>query len=1103
MAHRGNGPRKWRAKIGGHHQPPVNQTEWWKTVGQGRFATAAGGRTSFEVYLGTAFSELGDMLTAPNLVSSLNRALAGQYRIERELGRGGMGVVYLARDLTLDRLVAIKVVHPDLTTNPTVAARFLSEARAIAKLRHPNIVAVHAAGQVDGQLYYVMDYLEGETLRQRLHREGPLEPAVVVAIVSAIAGALDAASESGIVHRDLKPENILLEGDPREPRALLADFGIARLAGDGNTGPGAVMGTPAYMSPEQAAGEELDGRSDLYSLGIVAYEMLVGAPPFAGSHRSVISKQILDRPTPVAVRRAEIRPAMSDAIMRALEKVPDARWPSGRSFRRALSGESLSVVTPAAMPRKRRRWAPVAALTGAAVLAIGTGTALLRGNVPPDGVDPRRSILVLPFDNLRDDPAYEWLRDGSVNMLTLTMSQWRDLTVVDQDRVHDLVRELTADEAPIGLEQARRLARASGAWTVVLGDFIRRGDSLHLVARRYDVSSGQRLDLVQVDGLAGEDVRPLFDQLAARLLDLTGAPETQWATIASVTTNSVLAYRAYLRGIEALNQWRLLDASEALERAVGIDPEFSLANYKLAIARGWISSVDTLGRVAIERAARTSARLPPRDRQLIEGYSAFVAGDFDTGLDLYTQLIGRDSTDVEAWYGWADAAFHGGYHRRDPRLLSRSLQGFRRVIGLDSSFALAYEHAGAMLGDAGQPNGWLELVGRDSLRSVSAKAESPALQAARRQAQHEAVELARAWTRLQPRTPRAYYHLYKAFLGNGRVDEAREAVTRLREMFPDSTQPFFGFLDARAQFVGGDIEGSARTVRSVLPRVRPDVFREIEFAPEPLNEVMTGVDALGYFGDVDGAAEVIRLGRALFEQRPEKRDPGEKARGEEMWELSRLGLLLGATGTRPDQLRSVWDRGISLVRTGTEKDREEAPAVIGSTAIGLLLGPKADPTAVQEIDRLTERQSPAAVRALIAVRAGDSASARELLHQAAHRSDTAETPIEWQYRGDQRPIMAEAYYQLGEYDQVVQVLAQFAPESFRTRGFDSRWILLPRVRLLRGQALEHLGRVAEAATEFRAVVDQWGRAGADVELQPVVREAQRGLARVTGVGERG
>src|SRR6476660_599318 len=244
--------------------------------------------------------------------ASLQGALEPQYRLERELGRGGMGVVFLATDTTLDRRVAIKVVHPELAAHQSIVRRFLAEARTIARLRHPNIVAVHTTGTADGLLYYVMDEVEGESLRQRLTREGRLDPTEAGRIVADVAAALDAAGRAGVVHRDVKPENVLL--DRHTGRALLADFGIAReMAGDSgtsSTGQGVAVGTPTYMSPEQAAGEEVDSRSDLYALGVVAYEMLAGTPPFQGSKRVVVSKHIAERPFPIERLRGDVPPSL-------------------------------------------------------------------------------------------------------------------------------------------------------------------------------------------------------------------------------------------------------------------------------------------------------------------------------------------------------------------------------------------------------------------------------------------------------------------------------------------------------------------------------------------------------------------------------------------------------------------------------------------------------------------------------------------------------------------------------------------------------------------------------------------------------------------------
>ena len=1034
------------------------------------------------------------------LLQSLQPALGEQYRVERELGRGGMGVVYLARDLTLDRPVAVKIVHPDLSTNRAVAARFLAEARTIAKLRHPNIVSVHAAGEVAGQLYYVMDYLPGETLRQRLTRDGRLEPAVAARIASDIADALDTASAAGVVHRDLKPENILLDGTPDEPRALLTDFGIAWLAegGEGHTGPGAVMGTPAYMSPEQAAGEELDGRSDLYSLGIVTYEMITGAPPFTGTHRAVISKQILDRPAPIDQARPGIAPALAGAVMRALEKIPDARWASGKAFRRAMTGEISPPSGATAVPRRsiRRPITMAAAVSLIALFAVFGPR--LRRDGPPQGVNPRHSILVLPFRNARGDPGYGWLGDGSVSMLSLALSQWHDLTVVDQDRVHDLVGSEGQPNRTIGLELARAMARESRVWTVVLGDFERVGDTLRLVARMYDVASGKQVEAVQVADRAGDDVRPLFDQLAAKLLDLTGAPQTNRASLASVTTQSVEAYRAYLRGVDDLNHWRLAEASQELERAVRIDSTFSLANYRLAIARGWLSAVDTIGLAAIRRAARSAERLPARERQLIEGYRTFVEGDFERGMTLYSQLIARDSADVEAWYGLADAAFHGGYAHGRVEMLGKSLKGFRRVIGLDSTFGLAYEHIGALLTDVSQPHGWLRLVGTDSIIGWRpALDDSAMVEVERRQANQQAVALAQAWTRLQPSTSRAQYHLYKAYLAGNRVSEARQTVARLRAMHSDSNQAVFSLLDARAQFVGGDIGGAAQTVRTALPKVVPHSFGELDFAPEPVIDIMTGASAVGYLGDLATAAQLIRLGHELRRAHLEARDSTEKAREDDLWEIARLGSLYAASGTRTDRLRSLWTRGVALAKASEAEHRAMSWSYLTPTAIGLLLGPSGDPSAVTELEQLTEQPSPRSVRALMLARRGDSTGARALLADSTATKSMSGKSFQWSFDGsDLVPVIAQAYFELGDFAKVVEVLRGFQKKEFFRRGFDARWIVLPRIRLLRGQALERLGRNTLATAEFQAVIDQW--TGADAELGPVVQQARQHLARLAG-----
>ena len=269
-------------------------------------------------------------------IAPLATALAGQYDIERELGRGGMGIVYLAHDVKLEREVAIKVLPPALAGSADVRERFLREARTSARLTHPNIVAIHGAGEIDSRVYFVMGYVDGESLADRLRRDGPLDPAIVVPILRDVARALSYAHERGIVHRDIKPENILIDG--RTGRAMVTDFGIARVAEAAPlTMTGQVLGSVHYMSPEQVSGDKLDGRSDLYSLGVVGFQALSGRLPFDNESASAVIVAHVTKAAPTLLSLAPGLPfALAAVIDRCLAKSPDARYATGDELARAL-----------------------------------------------------------------------------------------------------------------------------------------------------------------------------------------------------------------------------------------------------------------------------------------------------------------------------------------------------------------------------------------------------------------------------------------------------------------------------------------------------------------------------------------------------------------------------------------------------------------------------------------------------------------------------------------------------------------------------------------------------------------------------------------------
>ncbi len=1022
--------------------------------------------------------------TGPGLAERLQAALGSQYELGPEIGRGGMGVVFQARDVTLARDVAVKAVHPELAIHSSIAQRFLAEARMIARLRHPNIVTVYTAGEAEDILYFVMDRVPGESLRERLNREGKLPPEEARRITMDIAAAIDAAAGAGLVHRDVKPENVLLEAG--SGRALLADFGIARALAAGPEGPvtgqGMVVGTPNYMSPEQASGEDVDSRSDLYSLGVVAYEMVAGHPPFVGPNRVVVSKHISEQPTTLTRLRPECPADLGAGIMRALAKAPSDRFQSGSEFRAALGG------TPTALPlfgRKRNRRALLAGAVLVLVAIVATVVAR-RPAGPPEGVNPRLSMLVLPFNNLRDDQSMEWLRNGSVNMLALNMAQWKDLTVVDHERVHDLLaRHSLSATDDIGLDMARKLAREAGVWTVVLGDFQQVGDSLHLTARVFDVATGVRTDVAEVNGPASDDPRPGFDQLALRLLDLSGAPGEVWADLASVTTPSIEAYRSYLSGLDRLNRWELAAAQRNFERAVQVDTTFGLAYYKLALTRGWlVGAADSAGQQAIDRAVLYSQQLPAHDRAVITAYRFFVLGQNAAARNIYQQLLARNPRDADAWYGLGDTWFHDDRRYMD-RNATESVRAFRRTLALAPDYTLAYEHVQAMLNLASQPSAPLLMVTPDSFAFASG-VDSVTRATALTRARLAGLESARAWSAAQPSAGRAHLAMVDAFLANEQYPEALAEVSRFRAA--DPRNPEMPFLEARVRFASGEGPRAAAELKSALATITPGDFAGAEDAPTVMADVMAGTNIFAYYGDLASAARVIELADEI------RTDVLPASVAQDMkggvWKRSMLSALYGSAGVPLAQLDRIWAATAEEARSVPADQREHVLHSGSDAAVGLLLS-RGDTRPVEEYQAISSEPLPPVVAALLALSRKDTVAARTALAAP----DSARKMMN--YSGSE-PLTAVALFELGDYEGVLRSLSHYETALFSTRGFDSRWAAIGRVRLLRGAAYEKLGRRAEAAEQYQLVLAQWK--AADHDLDEFRQEAEAGLARVQGRG---
>ena len=1045
------------------------------------------------------------MTTEPRDVSEiLQAALGARYELGAELGRGGMGVVLLARDRVLDREVAVKVIHPQLADHGALIDRFLAEARTVARLRHPNIVAIHEAGEAEGLLYFVMDRVPGETLRDRLQREGRLPTEDAARITADLADALDAAARAGVVHRDVKPENVLLESGTG--RALLVDFGIARLQeSEGKreiTGAGMAVGTPAYMSPEQATGDDdVDPRSDLYALGVVAYEMLAGTPPFTGPNRVVVSHHMSTRPTPVQRRRPDTPPALASAITRALEKAPADRWQTGRAFHEALRGEQ---------PQPVRRSRGLVALAAIVMLVVaGGGVALARRGIdgPPAGVNPRHSILILPFENTRRDADADWLGDASVAMLGLNLSQWTDLNVVDHGRVRDLLKRRGIDDDPeIGLEAARRVARDAGAWTVILGQFERIGDSLSLVARMFDVATGERIDVARVDGRPGNDERPMFDQLAAALLDIAGAPTGIQTGLVAATTPSLEAYRAYLDGMSYLQGWDVVAAEGAFERAVGIDTTFALAWYRLALTRGWILGADDeLSRRAMVRATMHAGSLPLHDRLVINAYRAFLQDDLATARTLYREMLARDSSDVEAWYGLGEATHH------DPALppgarLTQAYRAFVRTLALVPDYALAFVHPAEILSAASMREPQLLMVSSDSFAPGAASAAAPAQATAR--ARTALVALARQWVTVQPAALRAHTTLFDALVLTGNLPAALAELERFETA--SAGHPGFALERARAEFAAGRVDSAAAGLRRTVDSAAPEDFDSWTTGLAAAQEIAAAANVFAYQGDLTRAARALELaGRVrdrFMEATADSASRADPYRAH--WRIQVLGQLYAATGGPAPVLRRVWDTAAEAARAAPADERAHVARMGAPAAIGLFAVTAGDTSALHELRAMAGDQPPREVEALLALARQDRAGARRALDEepvAREKPADGKEAMSSQDKGPtadmiirdyKAPLEATARYWLGDYEGTVAALQHFEPDRLSTSRWDWRWGMLGRVRLLRAMAFEKLGRNNDAEREYSRVVEQWRNA--DPALQAYVTDAMQGLARVRG-----
>jgi eukaryotic-like serine/threonine-protein kinase len=1065
-------------------------------------------------------------------IDQVQSALGAEYEVIRLLGAGGMAAVYLARERALKRLVAIKVLDPDLAASPLFRARFQREAEMAAQLQHANIVPIYRVGETGGVSFFTMAYVEGESLADRLKREHQLPLAESLRIGREIAAALGAAHRRGIVHRDVKPANVLLERE--SGRVLVTDFGIARAGmaeentgGEDLTGVGMVMGTPRYMSPEQAAGtRDLTPASDLYALGLILYESIAGAYPYkVGQPPNFLVAHLTRQPIPLVARVGDVPRSVENAVNRLLAKDPSERFDTAEAVIGQLVEGDPSGERPRLRRRGRRRWLTalplLAVAAGAWILGRGHGLSFGGRNAVPKGVDPRQSILIGFFQNTTLQPKLDWLRVGGVELLAQSLSRWQDLQVVDAERLLDLARGAhIADGAQLSQEDAIRLARNAGVWTVALGSILPRGaDSVALTVRVYDVASSRQLTTATASAAAAGDLTDAFNALAGQILQIGGGRGEPLAV--EPPTHSIEAYRAYIEGIEARSQWEIPRAEAAFALAIERDSSFALAYYELSqlvLDKEWLTDSVRFINLA-DHAYRDASTRPPREQLLIEAYYDLVHARFSESKRKYRELLQRDSTLADAWAGLGTAEQLDVTLRKDargreylPASYTSALQAYERALSLAATDHRNYANLSGLLGMVsldrqnqvygyGDPppgpintiyyrvpkRTYIPLLVGDSIalvpsESLSVRYPPRLVDSLRARARTRALEVTQRWLDIAPNE--GFAHLFMADLqrAEGHYDAALTRLSEAEALGVSTAVPLSLYrlaLLLEAQRLG-DVTAFADSIMT-HPALRDSLtIGPAVLAAAPLANALL---VAGRVGDAQA------IGQQRLAASSARDLPAQSRRLQALAVAAApLAFRTAAGRTTADQLRSVAAELTRLIAAAPDSERASL-RTFASGSVTFAAASLGDTATVRTW--ASQRGTPVrpGLAAWAAAAAGDRLTANRLLTAAI--SDTGHTPKNvW--------AMARAAQLVGRTSDAMKLYAELDTVRYSTvENINSDWLLRVRSLAARGGLYEAAGDTARARAAYRGVLDLWKTP------DPMIRDEAASVARALAELDRG
>ncbi|HEX7183408.1 MAG TPA: tetratricopeptide repeat protein [Thermoanaerobaculia bacterium] len=954
----------------------------------------------------------------------------GPYHIVRRIGAGGMGVVYLARDERLQRTVALKLLPVDWGGGIASRDRFLREARLVSALDHPNICTLHDIGETDdGRLYLVMGYYQGETLREKLDR-GPLPVTEAVDLAIQVGRGLARAHEAGIIHRDIKPANVIVT---EHGEAKILDFGIAKGTGEaGLTRPGSSLGTPAYMSPEQAAGRPVDARTDVWSLGVMLYEMIAGRRPFTGENAQAQIHAILERqPEPLSQGRPrpDVPAVLVRAVQKALAKDPGQRYPSVNEFIAHLTAGTGPHALAAAV--HRRHWWTLAAAGLLVVALVGLASWWgLRGSrgraatgagaeapANPEGPAAVPVVGVLPFANRTGDATLDWYGEGVARLVRDSLSSSRHLQVASAARADPLAT--VAGEA----ERTRRAAK-DGITVLLSGEILPGKQGFILAARCVETGSGRQLAASRFDGLTPKDLLQASDEIALRARKGLNVPPAEAVDVftADFAAENPQAYEAYVIGLRAFSAKKYDEAERAFSRALEQAPGFTMARYRLAHTLAATSRTDE-ALTEIRQALSEADRLPDREARYVRALEAYISRRYEDAIQAYRGITERFPYESEAHY-----------------FLAILLKSTRR-------YDQALAHISILLRlEPDEPSLW-DLSGETHLAQGNL---------------YQAVQDFERFLALDPGSAEGHKLLGDAYRAQGELALAADSYTKALDLDPQlhSATVAMAVTDAlRGERPAAEKRlGALVTNTAAAPRDRLDALFELASLLRSEGRFRRAVKTLASLEDLL-AAEKVREALALSIRGTSLLELGEPS--------SARPLLEEAVRRSPPSkppTRYLFARGLLEIHERGAGDLERTVGQIAELAL-----PANDP------DR-TEEKAAACLRGMEDLAAGRP--------QEAIAEFSKAVSLEGEEYVSYRLWLARAYVAAGRLPEALAAAHEAARPTGQVKPRLDLELDRVRALLVLAQAHKAMGRPAEASALARQFLERWQ--GADSNLPDLV-----------------